>query len=58
MAVDKKIQPIPNFREVDGPNPEVEVMLEQGRMNPDIDIIQEEDGGAMKDHSLFKAQAV
>ena len=55
MAVDKKIQPIPNFREVDGPNPEVEVMLEQGRMGPDIDIIQEEDGGATIDFDPNKA---
>ena len=55
MAVDKKIQAIPNFREVDGPNPEVEVMLEQGRMGPDIDIIQEEDGGATIDFDPNKA---
>ena len=55
MAVDKKIQPIPNFREVDGPNSAVEVMLEQGRMGPDIDIIQEEDGGATIDFDPNKA---
>jgi len=55
MAVDKKIQPIPDFKEVDGPNPAVEVMLEQGRVNPDIDIIQEEDGGATIDFDPNKA---
>jgi len=56
MAVDKKIQPIPNFREIDGPrDADTEVFIEQARQDPDIDIIQEEDGGATIDFDPNKA---
>ena len=58
MAVDKKIQPIPDFKPIQEPNPEAEILIEDARREAnadDIDVIQEDDGGATVDFDPNRA---
>ncbi len=52
MAVDKKIQAIPDFKPIEEPNPEAEILIKDARReanSDDIDVIQTDDGGAAVD---------
>jgi hypothetical protein len=58
MAVEKKIQSIPDFKPIQEPNPEAEILIEDARReanSDDIDVIQEDDGGATVDFDPNRA---
>ena len=39
MAVDKKIQPIPDFKPIQEPNPEAEILIEDARREANSEVL-------------------